>query len=98
MTEGQSVTAAAAHGQDAGSGIPAAPGLAAPADSDHRIAPPPPAWSSAATPRVPTIRRGGGGPSDSTGPSGGDDPQGSTGSRVSTGPPAEPSVRVNAKL
>jgi energy-coupling factor transporter ATP-binding protein EcfA2 len=109
MTEGQSVTAATAHGQETGSGIPAAPGLAAPAGSDHRIAPPPPARSSAAPPRVPTIRRGGGpregagpsdgtGPQDSTGPSGSDGPQGSTGSRVSTGPPAEPSVRVNAKL
>src|SRR6266480_6428664 len=74
MTEGQSVTAAAARGQEAGSGVPAAPGLAAPAGGDHRIAPPPPARSSAATPRVPTIPRGG------------------------TGPPAEPSVRVNAKL
>ena len=109
MTEGQSVTAATAHGQETGSGIPAAPGPAAPAGSDHRIAPPPPARSSAAPPRVPTIRRGGGpregagpsdgtGPQDSTGPSGSDGPQGSTGSRVSTGPSAEPSVRVNAKL
>ena len=80
MTEGQSVTAAAARGQGAGSGIPATPGLAAPAGGDHRIAPPPPARSSAATPRVPTIPRGG------------------TGSRGSTGPPTEPSVRVNAKL
>src|SRR5438034_3182117 len=80
MTEGQSVTAAAARGQEAGSGVPAAPGLAAPAGGDHRIAPPPPARSSAATPRVPTIPRDG------------------TGSRGSTGPPAEPSVRVNAKL
>ena len=81
MTEGQSVTAAAARGQGAGSGIPAVPGLAAPAGGDHRIAPPPPApSSSAAAPRVPTISRGG------------------TGPRGSSGPPAEPSVRVNAKL
>src|SRR5215471_17312109 len=81
MTEGQSVTAAAARGQGAGSGIPAVPGLAASSGGDHRIAPPPPAPSSSATaPRVPTIRRGG------TGPPG------------SAGPPAEPSVRVNAKL
>jgi hypothetical protein len=80
MTEGQSVTAAAARGQGAGSGVPAAPGRAAPAGGDHRIAPPPPARSSAATPRVPTIPRGGAGP------------------RGSAGPPAEPSVRVNAKL
>ncbi len=86
MTEGQSVTAAAARGQGAGSGIPAAPGPAAPAGGDHRIAPPPPARSSAATPHVPPIPRGG------TGPPGGTGPQGST------GPPAEPSVRVNAKL
>jgi len=57
MTEGQSVTAAA-RGQGAGSGIPAAPGPAAPAGGDHRIAPPPPARSSAA-PHLPTIRRGG---------------------------------------
>src|SRR5256886_1598928 len=86
MTEGQSVTAAAAPGRGAGSGIPAAPGLAAPAGGDHRIAPPPPARSSAATPRVPTIPPGGTGPQGSTGPGG------------STGPPAGPSVRVNAKL
>src|SRR6266487_3622643 len=86
MTEGQGVTAAAARGQGAGSGIPAAPGPAAPAGGDHRIAPPPPARSSAATPHVPPIPRGG------TGPPGGTGPQGST------GPPAEPSVRVNAKL
>ena len=81
MTEGQSVTAAAARGQGAGSGIPAVPGLAAPAGDDHRIAPPPPApSSSSAAPRVPTI------PRDGPGPRGG------------AGPPAEPSVRVNAKL
>jgi energy-coupling factor transporter ATP-binding protein EcfA2 len=81
MTEGQSVTAAAARGQGAGSGVPAAPGPAAPAGGDHRIAPPPPAASPpAAAPRVPTVPRGG------TGPGG------------SAGPPAEPSVRVNAKL
>jgi energy-coupling factor transporter ATP-binding protein EcfA2 len=86
MTEGQSVTAAAARGQEAGSGVPAAPGLAPPAGGDHRIAPPPPARSSAATARVPTIPRGG------------TAPQGGTGARGGTGPPAEPSVRVNAKL
>src|SRR5947208_14632804 len=86
MTEGQSVTAAAARGQGAGSGVPAAPGLAAPAGGDHRIAPPPPAPSSSAAPRVPTMPRGG------TGPRGGSGPRGSG------GPPAEPSVRVNAKL
>src|SRR2546429_5302755 len=86
MTEGQSVTAAAARGQGAGSGIPAVPGLAAPAGGDHRIAPPPPAWSSAATSRVPTIPQGGTGSRGNTGPQG------------TTGPPAEPSVRVNAKL
>jgi energy-coupling factor transporter ATP-binding protein EcfA2 len=80
MTEGQSVTAATARGQGAGSGIPAVPRLAAPVGGDHRIAPPPPAPSSAAAPRVPTISRGG------------------TGPRGSGGPPAEPSVRVNAKL
>jgi energy-coupling factor transporter ATP-binding protein EcfA2 len=81
MTEGQSVTAAAARGQGAGSGIPTVPGLAAPSGGDHRIAPPPPApSSSAAAPRVPTI------------------PPGGTGPRGSAGPPAEPSVRVNAKL
>ena len=98
MTEGQSVTAAAARGQEAGSGTPAAPGLAAPAGADHRIAPPPPARSSAATPRVPTIPRGGTGSRGSTGS--GDSPgsRGSAGARGSTGPPAEPSVRVNAKL
>jgi hypothetical protein len=103
MTEGQSVTAAAAHGQEAGSGIPAAPGLAAPAGSDHRIAPPPPARSSAANPRIPTIRRGGAGPSESDGPRDSDGPPGGTGPSSdgppgSAGPPAEPSVRVNAKL
>ena len=92
MTEGQSVTAAAARGQGAGPGIPAAPGLAAPAGGDHRIAPPPPARSSAATPRVPTIPRGG------TGSGGGTGPHGGTGPRGGTGPPGEPSVRVNAKL
>src|SRR5215510_6519440 len=80
MTEGQGVTAAAARGQGAGSGIPAVPGLAAPAGDDHRIAPPPPAPSSSSAPRVPTISRDGPGP------------------RGSAGPPAEPSVRVNAKL
>src|SRR5690348_11176953 len=74
MTEGQGVTAAAARARGAGSGVPAVPGLAAPAGGDHRIAPPPPAPSSSAVPRVPTMPRGG------------------------TGPPAEPSVRVNAKL
>ena len=98
MTEGQSVTAAAAHGQEAGSGIPAAPGPAAPAGSDHRIAPPPPARSSASTPRVPTIRRGGAGPSGSDGPRGSTGPSSSGGPPGSAGPPAEPSVRVNAKL
>ena len=98
MTEGQSVTAAAAHGQEAGSGIPAAPGPAAPAGSDHRIAPPPPARSSASTPRVPTIRRGGAGPSGSDGPQGSTGPSSSGGPPGSAGPPAEPSVRVNAKL
>jgi energy-coupling factor transporter ATP-binding protein EcfA2 len=92
MTEGQSVTAAAARGQEAGSGIPPAPGPAAPVGGDHRIAPPPPARSSAAKPRVPTIPRGGTGPRDSTGSGDG------TGSRGSAGPPSEPSVRVNAKL
>src|SRR6266516_6355147 len=86
MTEGQSVTAAAARGQGAGSGVPAAPGPAAPAGSDHRIAPPPPARSSAANPRVPTISPG------STGA------QGSTGPQGTTGPPAERSVRVNVQL
>ena len=80
MTEGQSVTAAAARGQGAGSGIPAVPGLTAPSGGDHRITPPPPAPSSSAAPRVPTIPPGGAGP------------------RGSAGPPAEPSVRVNAKL
>src|SRR5215472_13185870 len=92
MTEGQSVTAAAARGQGAGSGTPAAPGLAAPAGGDHRLAPPPPARSSAATPRVPTVSGGGAGPQEGTGP------QGGAGARGGTGPPAEPSVRVNAKL
>src|SRR5215831_14281558 len=92
MTEGQSVTAAAARGQGAGSGTPAAPGLAAPAGGDHRLAPPPPARSSAATPRVPTVSGGGAGPQEGTGP------QGGAGSRGGTGPPAEPSVRVNAQL
>src|SRR5215470_16916521 len=92
MTEGQSVTAAAARGQGAGSGTPAAPGLAAPAGGDHRLAPPPPARSSAATPRVPTVSGGGAGPQEGIGP------QGGAGSRGGTGPPAEPSVRVNAKL
>ena len=92
MTEGQSVTAAVARGQEAGSGIPPAPGLAAPAGGDHRIAPPPPARSSAATPRVPTILRGGTGSGDSTGS------QDSGGSRGSADPSAEPSARVNAKL
>ena len=86
MTEGQGVTAAAARAQGAGSGVPAVPGLAAPAGGDHRIAPPPPAPSSSAVPRVPTMPRG------DTGPRGGSGPRGGG------GPPAEPSVRVNAKL
>jgi energy-coupling factor transporter ATP-binding protein EcfA2 len=90
MTEGQSVTAAA-RGQGAGPGVPAAPGPAAPAGGDHRIAPPPPALSSA-PPRMPTVPRGG------TGSRGGTGPQGGTGSRGGSGPPDEPSVRVNAQL
>jgi hypothetical protein len=98
MTEGQSVTAAAARRQGAGSGVPAAPGLAAPAGGDHRIAPPPPARSSAITPRVPTIPQGGTGSGGGTGSRDSTGPEGSTGPRGSTGPPAEPSVRVNAKL
>jgi energy-coupling factor transporter ATP-binding protein EcfA2 len=98
MTEGQSVTAAAARDQEAGSGIPPAPGLTAPAGGDHRIAPPPPARSSAATPRVPTIPRGGTGTRDGTGSQDSDGSQDGARSRGSAGPPAEPSVRVNAKL
>jgi energy-coupling factor transporter ATP-binding protein EcfA2 len=66
MTEGQSVTAAA-RGQGAGPGVPAAPGPAAPDGGDHRIAPPPPALSSAA-PRMPTIPRSGSGPPGGSGP------------------------------
>jgi len=96
MTEGQSMTAAA-RGQGAGPGVPAAPGSTAPAGGDHRIAPPPPAKSST-PPRTPTIRRGGTGSGSDTGSEGDTGSQGGSGPPGGPGPPDEPSVRVNAQL